>query len=288
MSASVLEATSYTQLLQAPASDGPYLYPRIFQDTGMMAGRRLKAKFRILQSLDGYLKKILQPGEKVFFVSHGILSDAWEHAFMGWVAALINRKAFVFTSQRLILVQLKGKFKVWDLKSTIDYASIARLKKTLMGRLTIKLHNGKSLAFGGIPRQDRKFIATTIQELIGKLQAEKNKRGETFLCPECGAAVDGYPPACPACGRAFKQVKKAALLSLLFPGLGDFYLGHRGLAVMEMLGTALAWIVLMAPDPETPRTPGYYLFMIPFLLVFAHGIDCLLTRHIARKGLYPG
>lgn len=35
----------------------------------------------------------------------------------------------------------------------------------------------------------------------------------------------GRPAACPSCRGAIKSARKAGLLSLLFPGLGDLHLG---------------------------------------------------------------
>ena len=88
------------------------------------------------------------------------------------------------------------------------------------------------------------------------------------------------------------------MLSLLFPGLGDFYLGHRLFALVEMFGAGFLWCVLVIvpllargqPDPETgePLVLGAaYWGTVAFPLSFAHIVDAFMTRHFARKGHHP-
>lgn len=45
--------------------------------------------------------------------------------------------------------------------------------------------------------------------------------------------------SCPSCEAGFKSANTATLLSLAFPGIGDFYLGHLRFALMEMSGEKL-------------------------------------------------
>lgn len=95
------------------------------------------------------------------------------------------------------------------------------------------------------------------------------------------------PAHCAACHGGFKLRRTAALRSLLFPGLGDWYLGHRGLAAMEIGFTTLLWIGLLLPDPEHPQTFFGFAAGAMVVLLFIHVPDSLLTRYIAGKGLYP-
>jgi hypothetical protein len=287
MPAALMQAKDYTQLLSGGQPEGRYLYHHIFNDNGFFAKRRLARKFRIVQGVDAFLDKVLEPDEKVFHVTQGILNSFFEQMFLGWITNIINRKAFIFTSKRLLLVQLKGKEKLGDLKAVIRYAGIKRLTKTWYGLLKIELHNGNAYSFIGVPKNDQKFMATTIQGLIEMTASEASKDGLINLCPECGAHVEGFPPSCAACGKPFKSAAKAAWLSLVFPGLGDFYLGHRGLAALEMVGTALVWLSIFIPDGEEPLTGLELGVMAAIVLVIVHGLDALVTRHTGRKGIYP-
>ena len=73
----------------------------------------------------------------------------------------------------------------------------------------------------------------------------------------------------------------AFLRSLLLPGLGDIYLGHKLLGVLELLGSMLVWAVVIFSVLGGSQES---LIVALFLLVFYNGFDSLLTRHMAKKG----
>jgi hypothetical protein len=85
------------------------------------------------------------------------------------------------------------------------------------------------------------------------------------------------------------------LRSFLFPGLGDLYLGHRAVAVFEMLGAVLVWLhLVVAPLIGAPDADGNVVKMdvvnwVNAIVVLAiiHGIDAAATRHFALKGHHP-
>ena len=90
----------------------------------------------------------------------------------------------------------------------------------------------------------------------------------------------------------FKSANRAGLLSLAFPGLGDLYLGHRGLAVVEMFGAASMWFVIFfgfwgSQNTGEPIPAGTLLMISLVAFAFCHGLDALVTRHTGHKGLYP-
>jgi hypothetical protein len=116
------------------------------------------------------------------------------------------------------------------------------------------------------------------------------------LCPRCFAAVPGHPAECPACHAGFKSARIAAQRSLLFPGLGDLYLGHRGTAVFEMLGAAIVWIrLVIAPlaggtdenGNGVAARPSYWVTALVMVAII-HCIDAAMTHNFALKGHYPG
>ena len=75
---------------------------------------------------------------------------------------------------------------------------------------------------------------------------------------------------------------RAALMSLVLPCLGEFYLGHPILGLLELAGYALLWLVigLMLNDGEYESLPGVLIF-----LLITHVIDAVLTLHVAQKGI---
>ena len=66
---------------------------------------------------------------------------------------------------------------------------------------------------------------------------------DATYCRSCGAYVQGGPPRDPVFGQ--KSPVLAAILSLIWPGLGQLYAGKaaRGLAMMIL--TPLAWVVMV-------------------------------------------
>lgn len=144
-----------------------------------------------------------------------------------------------------------------------------------------------------MPRRDRKFI----QELTCTLAAELGNPGsaDAFaatenLCPHCYAEVEGFPLVCGGCGKPFKSARTAGLLSLLFPGFGDVYLGHWGFGTMEVLGASLIWLsvflpVLLPIEGQPPLSTAELGSTAALLLGMMHGVDALFTRHIGRKGI---
>ncbi len=79
---------------------------------------------------------------------------------------------------------------------------------------------------------------------------------------------------------------KAGLLSLLFPGFGDIYLGHIVIAIGEIIGAVFMWFIfLSAVSTENDAQLNIIFFVIPFVL--AHVPDMIFTFYVGRKGLYP-
>ena len=66
--------------------------------------------------------------------------------------------------------------------------------------------------------------------------------------------------------------------------LGDFYLGHRTLGLMELFGYLIIWLTLIGVWVKEGPTAA-----IPMLVILAFALlsDFALTRHMALKGLIP-
>ena len=85
------------------------------------------------------------------------------------------------------------------------------------------------------------------------------------------------------------------LRSLIFPGLGDLYLGHTTFAVMEMLGAAgFLYVMVVGPLLGLPDEKGVvtetnplYWAIACVLIAGVHGIDAMMTRRFALKSHHP-
>jgi len=137
------------------------------------------------------------------------------------------------------------------LTSELPYASLLEVKSTWTGFCQLTLVNGKKHKLSRMPSADRKYLHGFLNGIVTQAAGgagggagvssalpglRKGSDGLRHLCPHCFAAVPGKPAACPSCGGGIKSANNAAWLSLAFPGLGDWYLGYRWLAVMEMAG----------------------------------------------------
>lgn len=291
MASAIAVAESFQDILAHPPRESPYDFQRIFRADTWGARRLSKKKFKLLRKLDSEIRAMLHAGEKVYYVTWGVEYSILEGFFLGWVMYLMNKRAFVFTTQRVLLIQTGSGHKPLELRAQIRYPAIEKVKSSLGGNLKISFVNGSSVVFASMPRADRKYI----QELTRSLATEVGPAARTGaisraenLCPHCYVEVAEFPLTCAACGKPFKSARKAGLLSLLFPGVGDFYLGHRGFGTMEILGAAVVWLSLFVPvEGQAPMTAGELGSVAAILFGFMHGIDALFTRHIGRKGIYP-
>lgn len=279
-------ATNFESLMDV--EDDRYAFRSIFDNSSWGKKRLSKSKLKLLKNLEPTLDKILEPDEKVFFVTYGTLNKIMEQVIGGWIMLYLNKKAFLFTNKRIILVGLKGRLKPGDLRSHIDVCSIQKIKKHLLGSVSIVFNSGKKMNFVYIPRPDKKFLSQISTQLLGEIPVEqRTNTEEVFLCPHCGKKTQADLSNCSMCKGEFKSAQKAALLSLLFPGLGDFYLGHRGIAMLEMLGAMLVWLGVIFSAAESPGDIAGFAIVFAIMFVFMHGVDAVFTYYMGKKGLYP-
>ena len=290
MISSLSEFNDFQQALECKEHTLPYNFASILSTESWGAKRLSKMKFKMLKSFDSLLSGMLEENEQVFYISYGVQSSVFEQMFMGWMVYYLNRRAFVFTNKRILVIQVKGKFVPWDLLSQIPYENIKAVKR-LFANIRIVFTNGKSAVFSGMPGADRKNVPMITEKIREKkgIDTSATPGAAEKLCPYCFAVTDGFPAACPQCNGSFKSAKKAGLLSLLFPGIGDVYLGHRIFGTMEIIGTAIFWIVLLMPVDEDGNTVALStrLVLAVFFFFIVHGIDALVTFRTGRKGIYP-
>lgn len=269
----------------------PYRFDRIFQATGFGARRLGKQRLKLMKQIDGAVRGLLADGEKVELVSWGVEYSFVEHYFLGLWAQLINRRALVFTNQRILILQINSRRKPMELKSQLRYQAIVKFARASIGTIGVVLHDGKKLSLTGLPRKDRAPIKELIAAKIEATRAQSPVMGREHLCPHCGHRVMGFPERCNRCARAFKSGARAGWLSLALPGLGDLYLGHRVLGVTEMLGALAAWGAFFAPrlvaTVQQTASSSELALVGSLIFAFVHGSDAWITRRVGFKGIYP-
>lgn len=293
-------ARSFQDLLQPDVPPSSYDYATLFSGEGFFARRRAKRRFKLLKKIDPRLRLVLKPEESVFFATTGTTVSVAESFFVGTVAYYLNNRSILFTTDRILLLQIDSRHRPRDLVSQIRYEEISAITSTWNGICQIRLRNGKKLKFQRVPRAERKFLKEFLKDVVkpSPLQPGEQVRAPEHLCPVCFTMIPGHPKACPPCGAPFKSARVAGLLSLVFPGLGDLYIGHRTIALLEMCGGAFLWFTLVIVplrsagtiDPDTDEAMVFdsaYWISTAILLGAAHLIDAAMTRHFALKGHYP-
>ena len=251
------------------------------------------------RGLDPKLRQILRAEKRIYFVTSGTTADAAEQFFTGaGVTQALNRRAVFFTTDRVLLLQIDRNKKPRELTSQIAYISIAEVKPTWNGYCQLKLLNKSKMNFIGVPKADRQQLGALLGDLVKANTATAAANGAPaleHLCPHCFVSVPGHPAACPSCHGNFKLARTAMLRSLIFPGLGDLYLGHTTFAVMEMLGAAgFLYVMVVGPLLGLPDEKGVvtetnplYWAIACVLIAGVHGIDAMMTRRFALKSHHP-
>jgi len=298
----ITEARRFEDLQERGADDAHFAFDRIFAGEGFRARRHSKKKFKLLKAVEPLLRRMLFEDEVVDFVTWGVQSSLMDAYFLGWVMYYLNRTAIVMTTHRIIMIRIDRKNRPRDLVRQLRYEAVDKVSRSWLGATVVKTKDRKKMVFEKLPKRDRRAIQQTLSEV----PSDEPAGGSIVdcvenLCPHCWAPVDGRPRSCENCGGTFKSARSAAVRSLMFPGLGDWYLGHRGFAVMEILGAGFLWLILLlaalVPDPELAyeeagqpmdtATVGEFLAAAAFIFIFVHGADAFVTGRIARAGIYP-
>lgn len=244
-----------------------------------------KLKLRLLGAVRETLDQLLDQDEQVMHVAGATAYYPAEMIFgNGWMTILYNRYILVGTNKRLVAINTNYKMnKPTHYLFQFPYNEIKKATRGLFGTsLVLTRKKGKRRTFTSISRalsaELKKFIDSKIDpsaELAADAQSQDN------LCPSCFTPLAGQLSSCPKCHAIFKSPRKAALRSLLLPGWGDIYLGHRFLGFMELLGSLMvlgaALAFLLSDNPSD-------LIVILVILLFYNVMDCLLSMHMAKKG----
>lgn len=273
----------------------PYRFDRIFAGEGMRQRRLAKRRLELLQRLEGELARMLETGETVELVSWGIEYSFVEAYFMGLWHYQVNRRALVLTDRRILMLQVDARRRLRDLKFAVPYAAIRSFAKGTLGYLGLVLRDGRKLYVTGIPGPDRKAIRAFVQARLERSNgAAAPAAGRQNLCPHCYQPVAGLPERCPRCQGGFKSGARAGWLSLLMPGLGDLYLGHRAFGALELIGALAVWGIVLSSALGARADAGGdgaglagLAAAAGFVFVAVHGTDAWITRRTGRKGIYP-
>lgn len=252
---------------------------------GGYKSRQNKFKLKVLKAVADILGKILSDGEKVKCIGKGTAYYPVELLLgNGWLTMYYNYYAIVCTNQRILLVNIDHRIRrPTHYLFQIRYEEIKNVKRGLLSSsLVLYRTKGKRRIFVYVKGYIVKEIRQFIMDKLGSIQAAEHPQEPLEnLCPSCFVPMGKGLISCPQCRAHFKEPKKAFLRSLLLPGLGDMYLGHIFLGLLELLGAVLVWAVVISLVLSGEEG---VMFTALFFLVFYNVVDAFLAYHMGRKG----
>lgn len=244
--------------------------------------KRDRKRAEMLRKAEPVLQRLLNPMEVVRFATNGVRQLTWWLLTAGSMNPFANRTTLVLTDRRVLLIHTDSKQRP---RMFANQLPLDRIRATSGRNSYIFIRTGREqLMFHGVKRSEAR-------QLKGLLESTASKKGGwQNLCPRCFTATDGAPPSCEKCGEEFKSPKKAALRSLLLPGLGDFYLGYHKYALLEITGVTLLWALFLSTLVPAIMAKGLEGVVVAgpifALLALIHIGDALLTRAKAQTGLH--
>jgi hypothetical protein len=252
---------------------------------GGYRSRKNKFKIKIFKAVHDVLNELLEDGEKAMRIGKGTAYYPAE-IFLGngFLTMMYNHYAIVCTNRRILFININSRMTHrTHLLFQVLYEDIKKVKQGLfLNHLIVYRTNAKRRVFTSVKR----YILKELREFIllkqdSVREAEPHKEPLENLCPSCFVPLQKGLIICPYCKVQLKEPKKALFKSLLLPGWGDLYLGHRALGILEMVGSVIVWVVVFT----FVRQGGVEnLTAALFVLLLYNGHDGVLTYHMGKKG----
>ncbi len=244
--------------------------------------RRDRKRAEMLRKVEPVLQRALAPTEVVRFATNGVRQLMWWLLTAGSMNPFANRTTLVLTDKRVLLIHTDWKQRP---RMFANQLPLDRIRVTSGRNSYIFIRTGKEqLMFHGVKRSEAAHVRNLLESTATKRGGWQN------LCPRCFTPTDSAPESCENCGEEFKSPKKAARRALMFPGLGDFYLGYRKYAMLEIAGAIMLWslfLTTLVPAVKARGLEGALVAAPLFaLIVLVHIGDAFLTRTRARNGLH--
>ncbi|MDH3347569.1 MAG: zinc-ribbon domain-containing protein [Desulfobulbaceae bacterium] len=245
-----------------------------------------KLKVKILDAVSDTLHRMLNKDEKVMRIAKGLAYYPAELFFgNGYLTMMYNHYAIICTDRRIIFININSRVKkVTHYLFQLPYNELKNVKKGwLFGRIIFNRKKGARKIFNSIKRSLAKETAEYITTKINSPSTSPSKADTSLedLCPSCFVSLQKNLIDCPKCKVDFKSPVKAALRSLLLPGLGDIYLGHKLIGTFELFGALFVWFIvgsiLMEGGNGSLVTAIFILFMV-------NGVDGMMTYFMGKKG----
>jgi len=260
--------------------------------------KRIEKRQRKLFVKIGPLKPFLKRNEQILLVTTGYspLSSLGNY-LTGFAFSYLNRSLFVFTNLRIIHLPTTSSYKYKNSLAQIVYAGChsITLKR---GTLVVQFAKFNRIEkFKAIAVQERKKIRALLKKNIPLSGTKGNLSGRIHLCPRCAHRLVEKKYACENCQLNFKGRFVAAILAILVPGGGYFYVGQRLIgalnAVLEIF--LLIYSVYLIRDFSNQVSVNMiYLVAVPALYLYVKITAIIHSNHFiaefipTRKKITPG
>ncbi len=228
----------------------------LFADARNIYRERIEKRQRQLIVKLSFLRPFLHPGEKVILVTtaYSPLRLMEQLLTLGLFLDL-ERAIIVFTNYRILHVPVGRYERYRQSIAQIRYRDIRSIKLQ-RGALEIVYKKGLIEKFKAVAYSERRKIDQLLPALpLTKKVLSPSTR--THLCPQCARPLIKATAPCGRCGLAFKKKPLLLLATLLTPGGGYLYMGHRRPFVyFSIAETAFVLVALSVLWPQGLAVPG--------------------------------
>jgi hypothetical protein len=182
-----------------------------------------------------FLKPFLELDEKILQVTTGHSpTTIFEKMGLGWFFVYLKRSLLVFTDRRIFHVPTTPAYRYRYSVAQIPYRlcrSICMKRRNLILDYKTSGVTEKFFSLAGREKKKIREILKTVPVSDDGLSAG----GRTHLCPRCAAPLSASGYACRRCHLKFKTGTLAALMAVLLPGGGYFYIRQPFLGAMSAI-----------------------------------------------------
>ena len=233
------------------------------------------------------LKPFLRRNESILLVTTGYspLNSAAQY-LTGFFFSYLKRSIFVFTNQRIIHLPTTSTYKYKNSIAQIAYAGCQSISMK-GGTLVVQYAKfGQIEKYKAIAVWERKKIKALLKKSIPLSGTKDHLAGRIHLCPRCAHRLVEKKYECANCQLKFKSRLMAALLAILFPGGGYFYIRQLFIgvlaAVLELF--LLTYSVFLIRDfYDQAPVNMIYLVVIPLLLLYIKISAIIHSNHFIAE-----
>ena len=270
----------------------------LFSNHKNLYKKRIEKRQRKLFVKIGPVKPFLRRNEKILLVTTGYSPlSSLAQVLTGFFFSYLKRSLFVFTNQRIIHLPATSSYNYRDTLAQIAYSgckSIALKGGTLVVEYS---RRGKIEKFKAIAVPERKKIRALLKKSIPLSGTKGHLAARIHLCPRCARPLTAKKYKCSHCQLGFKGRIVTALLAIVVPGGGYFYVRQYLLGALDAVleGFLLAFsIVLLIDYYDRILVNKIYLVGIPAIYLYVKITAIIHSSHFideyipTKKNITPG